>query len=284
MLYEILAFFKQKKLTVFFDGTVGAAGHAEALLSDHPEIELYIGVDRDEEALHIAKNRLQPWIDKVWLVHEKFSNIVSILQRKNIKNVDGILLDVGVSSMQLDQKEKGFSFQKEGPLDMRMGLSEMTAATLVNNFPEKELENIFWLYGEERRSKMIARLIVEERKKKKFHTTIQLAEFIEKRIKRFGRIHPATKIFQALRIFVNNELEELTKGLQEGFFVLNPQTLLAAISFHSLEDRIVKKSFQNFKKEHVGKILTKKPLQATRKEQIANPRARSAKLRVIEKL
>ncbi len=279
LLKEFLNFFEEDKLIIFFDGTVGAGGHAAALLEAHPEIEIYIGCDQDKSALAIASETLKPWMKKVRLVHENFSNIDDILYKMKIKKIDGIFLDIGVSSMQLDTEERGFSFRFDAPLDMRMNKSNsFTARDVVNKYSEKELYRIFKEYGEEKRARAAARKIVQDRKRKKINTTFELVEILAPVLGKRKRIHPATKVFQALRICVNDELGALKKALRSAAEKLNENKKIGVISFHSLEDRIVKHSFRE---DENLEVLTKKPVTAGKDEN--NPRARSAKMRFAKK-
>lgn len=301
LLQEVIDTFKTSHLRVFLDGTLGAGGHSEAILQHHPEIELLIGIDQDDEALSIAKQRLQPWQDKISLVKGNFQEIEEILKKLSISNVDGILLDVGVSSMQLDQDFRGFSFMREGPLDMRMDRSSsLTASEIVNSWEEADLGRIFREYGEEKQWRKCAQVIVKARKEAPITTTIELKELLSPLFswKKKG-VNPLTLIFQALRIAVNNELEVLAIALDKGIKHLAPEGRFGVISFHSLEDRIVKNKFRYEasdkenthglsglfidKKPNV-KLITKKPLIPTEEETKINPRARSAKMRVIEKI
>lgn len=279
LLQEVLQIFEGLHIEVFFEGTVGAGGHAEAILSAHPEIERYLACDRDPAALEMAQARLARWGKKVEWIRGPFAEFPRYLDERGISFIDGFLIDIGVSSMQLDQEARGFSFLGEAPLDMRMDpAGKTTAAMLVNQLPEKELARIFYEYGEEGRSRQIAKRIVEARKKKKIKTTGELVALIGTRGR--GRIHPATKVFQALRIAVNDELGQLRLGLEGAIERVQTGGKLAVIAFHSLEDRIVK---QTFRQEKRLQILTKKPLTASFLEKRENPRSRSAKLRAAEK-
>lgn len=276
LLDEVLKVFDGQSIRVFFEGTLGAGGHAKAILEAHPEIERYIGCDRDPKALGIATKVLEPWGEKVEFVHGDYADV------PGCKEIDGFLIDIGVSSMQLDERERGFSFMGDAPLDMRMNPEgELTAEEIVNRYPEKELARIFFEYGEERRSRQVAKAIVEARRKKKIRTTAELVHVI-KPVATKGKLHPATLVFQALRIVVNDELGQLTRGIETAMKKLNPGGRMAVISFHSLEDRIVKNSFRDAK--GVLKILTKKPIGPTAQEMRENPRSRSAKLRAAEKI
>lgn len=278
LIREVLQVFEGKEILLFFDGTVGAGGHAAAILKAHPEIERYIGCDRDPRALKIAKETLEPWGKKVELIRGSYADLL-LEQRAGF---DGFLIDIGVSSMQLDERERGFSFMGDAPLDMRMDPEgELTAEEIVNRYGEVELARIFFEYGEERRSRQVAKAIVVARKKRRIRTTGELVEII-KPVATRGRLHPATLVFQALRIAVNDELGQLKKGLDRAIDCCSIGGRLAVISFHSLEDRIVKNTFRDAKGRL--KILTKKPLGPTVEEMRMNPRSRSAKLRAAEKV
>lgn len=279
LLKEVLEAFQDVKLEVFVDGTVGAGGHAAALLKAHPEIDIYYAVDRDESALEFARVNLKDF-SCVEFVHANYADI-------EVEGIDGILMDLGVSSMQLDQSERGFSFMREGPLDMRMDqTARLTAKEVVNRYSEKELGRIFHEYGEEKRWRQAASAIVQARKKQKIETTKQLAEVLRP-VLGWQRKHfnPMTLIFQAIRIEVNGELSRLEKALENAVEHLKSGGRLAVISFHSLEDRIVKQTFKRLKDEEKSiAILTKKPIIASDEEVKHNARSRSAKLRVVEKL
>ncbi len=285
---EVLSLLEGKQLHYVLDGTLGAGGHAELILTAHPEIQEYIGIDQDTIALGLARDRLAPFQGKVSYHHTNFSELPSNIPAL----LDAALLDIGVSSMQLDNPERGFSFMNDGPLDMRMNQSDemlMTAEDIVNSSPQKELEDIFYYFGEEHLSRPIAKMICEKRRKERFTTTLQLAQAIEKLIPRRGKTHPATKVFQALRVAVNQEFRVLEKALQELSLKLNPNGgRLLVITFHSLEDRIVKQAFQKMAKEGLKEaefmLPFKKPLEADRDEIRTNRRSRSAKLRVIERV
>ncbi len=292
---EMASFFAGKTLKVFVDGTLGAGGHAKKILEEHPEIEIFFGFDQDPEALAIAAKTLEPWKDKVQLVHANFVEFDRVLKNHGIEAVDGFFFDLGVSSMQLDNDYKGFSFLKEGPLDMRMNpLNELSAKEVVNEWSEKDLGEIFKEYGEDPRWKAAARIIVDERRKGSIETTTQLADLLsrELRTKIRGRLHPATLVFQALRVFVNKELEVLEKTLAKVITFLAPKGVVGVMSFQSFEDRIVKNIFREAARPlrekgkkliPVMELLTKKPLVASLSEVRFNPRSRSAKLRFAEK-
>jgi 16S rRNA (cytosine1402-N4)-methyltransferase len=278
---EVLALFEKKEIRTFVDGTLGAGGHARAILEEHPEIETYIGCDRDPDALEIARKELLAWKGKVRIIHGNYGNVLELLEEAGRSCTDGMLIDAGVSSMQFDRAERGFSFQTMSPLDMRMNPeAELTAEEIVNHTKEKELEQILREYGEEPRARAIARAIVAARKKKRIRTTGDLLDVIRPIAKGRKHLHPATLTFQAIRIAVNDELNALKKGVEEGIKALCPTGRMAVISFHRLEDRIVK---VGFKESDVLKVLTKKPIVPTELETRKNPRSRSAKLRAAEK-
>ncbi|MBA3958112.1 MAG: 16S rRNA (cytosine(1402)-N(4))-methyltransferase RsmH [Parachlamydiaceae bacterium] len=298
---EIVESFSSCSLSYFVDGTLGAGGHSEAILETHPELKTLIGIDQDEQALEIARHRLMPWNSKVHFASGNFSQLSQILQSIRLPQVNGILLDIGVSSMQLDQAEKGFSFMRNGPLDMRMNIKDpLTAAEIVNTWPEKELGRIFREYGEEKQWRSAAQAIVKARAINPILTTHALADILRPHFfwKKKG-VNPLTLIFQALRICVNRELEVLEAVIPQAIEKLAPQGRLAIISFHSLEDRIVKNAFRfaaSDKESTSGiggifltkiptvKLLHNRPIIPTDEEIAQNPRSRSAKLRVLEKL
>lgn len=293
LLTEVVAAFDGVEIGTFFDGTLGAGGHAASILEAHPEIQRYLGCDRDPKAHEIASKRLERWGEKVELIRGSYSDLGRFLDERKLDSIDGFLIDIGVSSMQLDERERGFSFRGEGPLDMRMDPNgELTAEEIVNHYPEKELDRIFWEYGEERQSRRAAQAIVQARKKRPIRTTDQLVEIV-KPVLKWGKNHPATLIFQALRIAVNDELGELERGLDAAIKRCSVGGRIAVISFHSLEDRIVKHRFKEneYRVQKRGgetsgclKIITKKPVCPSEKECGENARSRSAKLRVVEKV
>ena len=260
----------------YLDLTVGGGGHSRLILAAAENVKL-IAVDQDEDALKAAKENLSEFGDRVKFIHSNFANY-----QFSANTFDGILADLGVSSYHLDQPERGFSFRHTANLDMRMNRQQsLTAADVINEWDEGELADIFFKYGEERLSRRIARRIVEKRP---FHTTTELAEVIAYSVPRqyrYGRIHPATRVFQALRIAVNDELKSLETLLAKAPLALVPGGKIAIISFHSLEDRLVKHSLRN---SPLLRVLTKKPIIATETEIAENARSRSAKLRIAEKL
>jgi 16S rRNA (cytosine1402-N4)-methyltransferase len=282
---------------VILDGTLGGGGHTAALLAEGARV---IGLDQDPEALAFAEKRLTEFGDRLTAVRSSFTKAGEVLDQLGLATIDGATLDLGVSSRQLDAAERGFSFMREGPLDMRMDPSNpISAADLVNTMGGEQLEKIFRNYGEEPAARKIAARLVRDRLVQPFRTTLQLATAIETVVPRRGRTHPATKVFQALRIAVNRELEALSTGLEQISRRLAPGGRFAVITFHSLEDRIVKVFFKERTAEfidrpewpaprpnplHVFKAITGKPLVASDAEQQANPRSRSAKLRVVERI
>lgn len=284
---EFLDFFKDRKLKVFVDGTLGAGGHSLALLEAHPEIEMLLGFDQDQDALKYAKERLKPFEDKVVYVPNNFCHLQEELHKRGIKEVDGIFLDIGVSSMQIDQAQRGFSFSKEGPLDMRMDREcTLTAQEIVNTWSEKELTRIFEEYGDLPKARKLAKAILFARQKKEITTTTQLTEVLKDSLTNFKRsLPPMTLVFQALRIAVNNELTVLESALPQAIGCLRPGGRLGVVSFHSGEDKIVKNLFKEWSKKPAEiHLLTKKPVVASFKEIKKNSRCKSAKLRFCEKI
>lgn len=268
---------------VYVDGTVGAGGHAGEILKRLGAGGRLLGIDRDSDILERARERLAG--DARAVLHRgTFEDVGTALEVLGAPQVDGILADLGVSSLQLDRGERGFSFSKDAPLDMRMDpTGGPTAAEYLAGAPEKDLERVLREYGEERFARRIARRIVEERRKHPVETTAELAALVSRAVPRSGRIHPATRTFQALRIAVNGELDRLDAFLERAPAALAPGGRIAVISYHSLEDRRVKRAFLEGEKSGVLRRLTKKPVTPTEAEIRENPRARSAKLRVAER-
>jgi len=282
LLQEVLTYLKPEPKTVWLDGTVGLGGHSEALLTRAlPESRL-LAMDRDPQNLALAKQCLSAFTDAVIFVSDSFAHAKKHAYAHGLCPFDGILLDLGFSSAHLQDASRGFSFLAAGPLDMRYDPSSqiLTAEKIVNTWSEDELARIFRVYGEELKARRFAQAIVKERVKHPLKTTTQLADLIEQEVGYRGKIHPATQIFQALRIAVNDELGELERALPDLAELLKPGGRIAIISFHSLEDRVVKTFFQQCDQLNV---VTKKPVTATQTEIKQNPRARSAKLRVAEK-
>lgn len=282
---------------IYVDGTAGGAGHSSEIAKRLKSGRL-IALDRDPDAVRVASERLEPYRAEV--VNAKFGDMASVLKEHGIEKVDGILLDLGVSSFQLDTAERGFSYHRDAPLDMRMSKSGITAEDIVNNYGENELADIFRKYGEEKFASRIATKIVDERKYRKIETTLELADIISSAVPAAARRdgHPARKCFQAIRIAVNSELDELERALDSCFELLKSGGVLAIITFHSLEDRPVKQRFKEYctgcicppdfpvcvcGRQPRGHLATRKPIEPTAEELSANPRSRSAKLRVIIK-
>ncbi|MEK6529043.1 MAG: 16S rRNA (cytosine(1402)-N(4))-methyltransferase RsmH [Nitrospirota bacterium] len=279
---EIVNALKVKESGVYVDATVGLGGHAEFILQNVPGCTL-IGIDRDDKALEIAKERLKGY--DVRLKRDNFSNMEAVTKELGYEKVDGVLLDLGVSSLQLKAEGRGFSFLKDEELDMRMDRRQsLTAAEIVNKYSEADLANVLWNYGEERFSRRISRAIVNARGKTPVRTCRELSHIIESVSGRRGRIHPATKTFQALRIEVNKELAELAEAIKAGTNIISSGGRICVLSYHSLEDRIVKRSFKELAGKGVITVITKKPLAPGNEERLSNPSSRSAKLRVAEKL
>ena len=286
MTAEVIRLLDPARGGLFVDCTTGLGGHTAALLESGASRVL--GLDRDEDALRIASTRLAPFADRVELVHSDYRQLDRALQSRGINNVAGILADLGVSSMQLDSEGRGFSFRRDEPLDMRMDRSAgETLADMLVTVDEQDLANVIFQFGEERHSRRIARAIVRERDVRPITTTGGLAEIVRRAVpvRGYQRIDPATRTFQALRIWVNRELEGLDEFLGEAARRLATGARLAVITFHSLEDRIVKHGFRALGAAGESwQVLTRKPLVADDEEVARNPRARSAKLRAIERL
>ncbi len=285
LLQEVLEALQPSGGKVFIDGTVGGGGHTKELLQKGARV---LGIDQDDDALAYVQETIgkDPELGKnLILVKGNFSKIEEFAKKNGIETVDGVLLDLGVSSHQFDTGERGFSHQKEGNLDMRMDLSlGVTAKDLIHALTEKELAELFERFGEEPFAKRIAKSIVKRRSEREIARTTELADLIKRALPRKDGIHPATLVFQALRIAVNDELYVLTEGLSQIFRILKSGGRVGIISFHSLEDRIVKQTFNEWEDKGKGKILTKKPIIPTSSEQGKNSRSRSAKFRVFEKL
>jgi 16S rRNA (cytosine1402-N4)-methyltransferase len=285
MTAEVLHFLQPEHGGLFVDCTVGLGGHARALLG--AGATRLLGLDRDRDALAHAGTVLAPWADRVELVHADYRSLGEVLDARRIETVDGTLADLGVSSLQFDAEGRGFSFQRDEPLDMRMDRSTgETAADLVASATERELADAIFQYGEERFSRRIARALVEARRDGRVDTTGRLAAIVRRAIPRrgFARIDPATRTFQALRIWVNRELEGLDRFLEMASSRLRTGARLVVIAFHSLEDRIVKHTLRALEARGVVKVSTRKPLVPGDDEIARNPRARSAKLRAAEKV
>ena len=299
LLNEVISGLNLQPGHIIVDGTLGLGGHSLEILKKITKKGTVIGIDQDPLNLARAQENLKNYSNIIF-VHDNFAQIKDILQQKKISKINGCLLDLGLSSPHIDCPERGFSFKNEGPLDMRMNPEQvLTAKTIVNSYPETDLANLIYEYGEERRSRVIAKAITKYRKQKKIETTQELASVISSVVKNKNKKNPALLTFQALRIVVNNEIVTLQKVLKDLVELLSPGGRLAVISYHSLEDRIVKRFFKNQAKHCIcpkeflfckceGKahlqIITKKPITPTELEIRDNHRARSAKLRIAEKI
>jgi len=303
LLRETIELLEAARGGLFIDGTLGLGGHSEAILEASSDTRV-IGIDRDREALRLARKRLEKYGSRFRGVHANFRDIARVVDEANEQNVRGVLVDLGVSSLQFDTGERGFSFRHDAPLDMRMDASgdEETAAELLARLPEEEIARIIFEYGEERRSRRIARWIVERRERgEPIKTTKELADLVARAVgyRKTDKVHPATRTFQALRIAVNGELEGLSEFVEETIDLLQPNGRFVAISFHSLEDRIMKQTLRRLAghcecpprapvcscgARRAVEILTRRPLVPGEEEVSENPRARSAKLRACRKL
>jgi len=289
MVKEVLVGLNCRPGRLYVDGTVGEGGHAAAILDcSRPDGRLW-GLDRDPAVLETAGTRLAHHTSRFQLFHRSYSQLGELLEEAGVEAVAGILLDLGLSSRQLQTSQRGFSFQGEEPLDMRFNPEngEVTAAQLLNRAPQATLEKIFWEYGEEPKARRLARLVVQARQRRPFQTTQQLIDVIKQAMGpgwRRGRLHPATRVFQALRIAVNRELEQIADFLEQAPGWLEEGGRLVVIAYHSLEDRLVKEKMAAWDRAGVMRRLTRKPLTPTREEVAANPRSRSAKLRIAENI
>jgi 16S rRNA (cytosine1402-N4)-methyltransferase len=299
LLNEVIDGLSIKKGGVYVDATFGNGGYSCAIL-DENDCEV-IAFDRDPNVIKNSKSIIEKYKGRLKIIKGCFGNMEELLNENNISKVDGIVFDIGVSSMQIDTPQRGFSFMKDGPLDMRMSQDGISAYDVVNIFEEKQLADIIYKYGQEKKSRTIAKAIVLDRKEKPFETTKDLSGLLERIVKKSkDKIHPATRTFQALRIFVNNELGELEKGLEAAKNKLNDNGKLIVVTFHSLEDKIVKKFINknsgntpnpsrylpsvNQTSDRIFDKVTRKPITATKREIKLNPRSRSAKLRIAVKL
>lgn len=284
---------------VYLDCTLGGAGHTIGILENTGEKATVIAIDQDEDAIRFAKIKLENYQNRIKIFKDNFKNLDTVLYLAGYDKIDGILMDIGVSSKQLDNPERGFSYKYDAKLDMRMNKNDkLSAYEVVNDFTEKEISDILYKYGEEPRGRKIAKRIVEKRQEKKIETTLELADLVIKVIGKSMKKHPAKRTFQAIRMYVNRELEVLEEALDKAVEHLNDKGRLVVITFHSLEDRIVKNKFKDFEKpcacppdipicvcgkKSLGKVLTKKPIIANELELSDNFRAHSAKLRVFER-
>ena len=302
LLNEVIEGLKIKENGIYVDGTLGGAGHSKEIVKRLESGKL-VGIDQDLNAISKAKTELAPFSDKVVIVHDNFINLVSVLDRLEIEEIDGLLLDLGVSSHQLDEGERGFSYQTDATLDMRMDRTQTTSAwDVVNKYSDRELEKVLWDFGEERWAKRIVEFIVKERKTSSIDTTFELVSVIKKAIPKGARQtghHPAKKTFQAIRIEVNRELDILKEAIIKANSKMKKGGRICVITFHSLEDRIVKETFKELyqdcicpeefpvcmcDKKRELKIITRKPIIPSKVETDSNPRSRSAKLRIGEKV
>lgn len=300
LLSETLHYLKIQSAGIYIDGTVGGGGHAEEILHRLTAKGKLICIDADEDAIQFAKKRLGRFGEQVTLVHENFHNLKEILRSLNVEAIDGLLLDLGVSSAQLENPSRGFGYLRDGRLDMRMDQRQtLDAWFVVNRYPEKDLAEIFWKFGEERHARAIAKRVISARRNQPIETTGELMEIVQSVARGRHLVKSLARVFQAIRIEVNRELENLKKALKDGTECLRDGGRIVVISYHSLEDRIVKNFFREeaaetipsgnrLLPEHVKqprlKVLTKKPVVPRREEIQRNPRARSAKLRAAERI
>ncbi len=296
LLKEVLEGLAVKAGGLYIDATVGEGGHAEAILEASSPDGCLLGIDVDEEAIKRASARLARFKGRVALVKANYTNLVNIARKEGFFQVDGILFDLGFALFQVEDAKRGFSFYLNGPLDMRYDrASKLSAYHIVNQIPEEELADIIWKYGEEPKARRVAKAIVQARP---IRSTLELARVVEQAVGSGGKIHPATRVFQAIRIAVNQELDNLKKALPQAVELLKPGGRLAVISFHSLEDRIVKEFFRQESRDCICppelpvcmchhkatlKVITPKPITPSPQEVEANPKSRSAKLRIAER-
>lgn len=283
LLKEVLEYLDPKPNQNFIDATVGDGGHAKEVLKLTAPYGKFLAIDRDQDSIIRARINLEKFGKRVLFINDSFGNLKKIVEENKVKPICGILFDFGMSSSQLEDSGRGFSFQKNEILDMRYGTKiPITAEDIVNNYSERELEEIFRKWGEEPKARLIAKAIVEARKWKRIKTTKELLDVIGKTVRRRSRLHPATLIFQALRIETNQEFKEIERALLAIPKLLKKGGRAAFISFHSLEDRLIKNWVKDLNKKGIIKILNKKPIMASAEEIKINPRSRSAKLRAIE--
>ena len=296
---EVIENIVTNKEGVYLDCTLGGAGHTQGILENTSEKAVVIAIDQDDDAIEFAGKKLENYKERIKIFKDNFKNLDTVLYMAGYEKVSGILMDIGVSSYQLDDPERGFSYKYEAKLDMRMDKSaKISAYEVINEFSEQEIADILYKYGEEPKSRRIARKITEARKEKKIETTTELADIVIRAIGKSMKRHPAKRTFQAVRMYVNQELEVLEEALEKAVELLEDRGRLLVITFHSLEDRIVKNKFREFEKpckcppnipicvcgkESLGKVITKKPIVAGELELNDNSRAHSAKLRVFER-
>lgn len=290
MLREVIDYLDLTPGQIIVDATVGTGGHSLEILKKITPGGRLIGIDRDEDSLAICRQRFSDFSGSYELVHANFADLDQVLENLGIKKIDGIVFDLGISTYQLKDTERGFSFQQEGPLDMRMDKSSyISAYDLVNNLNENEISSMLWSFGQERWHNRIAHLLVEERRNQPISTTRQLADLVMRAIpyryrKGYYRIHPATRTFQAVRIAVNRELEILESAIKKAVAILKNKAKICVISFHSLEDRVIKHTFRALKADGLVNIITAKPMTPVASEVAANPSSRSSKFRVAERI
>ena len=290
MLHEVIDYLGLVPGATIVDATIGTGGHSLEILKKITPGGKLIGLDRDENSLAVCRQRLAEFNGSFELVHSSFADLDQVLEKLGIEKIDGIVFDLGISTYQLKDIERGFSFQQEGPLDMRMDQSSyISAYDLVNNLNESEISNILWSFGQERWHNRIARLLVSQRRIAPIATTSQLADLVMRAIpyryrKGYYRIHPATRTFQAVRIAVNRELEILEGAVKKAVAVLKEKSRICVISFHSLEDRVIKHTFRALKAEGLIDIITAKPMTPVASEIAANPSSRSSKFRAAERI
>jgi len=290
MLSEVIDYLDLKPGQIIVDATLGTGGHSLEILKRITPGGRLIGIDRDEDSLAVCRQRLSEFSGSCEFVHANFVDLDQVLGNLGIDKIDGIVFDLGISTYQLKDAERGFSFQQEGPLDMRLDKSSyISAYDLVNNLNESEISHMLWSFGQERWHNRIAHLLVEERRNQPISTTSQLADLVMRAIpyryrRSYYRIHPATRTFQAVRIAVNRELEILESAIKKAVAILKKKAKICVISFHSLEDRVIKHTFRALKAEGLIDIITAKPLTPAEAEVAANPSSRSSKFRVAERI
>jgi len=290
MLHEVIDHLALAPGQIIVDATAGTGGHSLEILKRITPGGRLIGLDRDENSLAVCRQRLSEFGGSYELVHANFVDLDQVLEKLGIAGIDGIVFDLGISTYQLKDTERGFSFQQEGPLDMRMDKSSyITAYDLLNNLDESEISNILWNFGQERWHNRIAHLLVQERRVEPISTTSQLADLVMRAVpyryrKSYYRIHPATRTFQAVRIAVNRELEILESAVKKAVAILKKKAKICVISFHSLEDRVIKHTFRALKAEGLIDIITAKPMTPVDSEVAANPSSRSSKFRAAERI
>ncbi|MFA6130031.1 MAG: 16S rRNA (cytosine(1402)-N(4))-methyltransferase RsmH [Candidatus Omnitrophota bacterium] len=290
MLSEVIDYLDPKPGQIIVDATLGTGGHSLEILKRITPGGRLIGIDRDEDSLAVCRQRLSEFSGSYEFVHANFVDVDQVLENLGIDKIDGIVFDLGISTYQLKDAERGFSFQQEGPLDMRLDKSSyISAYDLVNNLNENEISHMLWSFGQERWHNRIAHLLVEERRNQPISTTSQLADLVMRAIphryrRGYYRIHPATRTFQAVRIAVNRELEILESAIKKAVAILKKKAKICVISFHSLEDRVIKHTFRALKAEGLIDIITAKPLTPADSEVAANPSSRSSKFRAAERI